>query len=74
MKIGASVDQFGIELNLSDEDVVTDMIMIAKVLGDDGRVYVCMAVSEGTDWLNVRALTEHAYGLAREDDSESDDA
>ncbi|PZG20611.1 hypothetical protein [Nonomuraea aridisoli] len=51
-----AIDQLGIELDLADDDLVSDAVLIAKVHKPDGGVSVVLRVSSGTDWVTQRAL------------------
>lgn len=50
-KIGDLVDASGVTLGLAPGDLVSDILVIAKVLRPDGQVTVCVGHSEGMDWL-----------------------
>jgi hypothetical protein len=72
--IGQTLDNLGVTQELSDGDLITDALVLTKIVGPDGRVQLGIATSEGMSWLDKLGLA-HAYlqvdnqsGLERADD------
>ncbi len=55
--IGDLVDRLGVHLDLEDEDMVTDLIVTAKVSRSDGTVTVVTGRSEACSWYDQLALS-----------------
>lgn len=60
---GDPLTQLGLNLNLKDDELVSDAILIMKVHRTDGTVYVAQRVTEGTDWVTVRGLLDIAIDI-----------
>jgi hypothetical protein len=59
---GPILDGLGVELDLDDDDLVTEVVVIAKVsrLSDGGGTAVVIANSSGMDWVSQLGLIEAA--------------
>jgi len=62
MKVGQLLDSLGVELDIEDSDMVTDVVVLAKVVTEDGTVAVSMAASNERDGILQSGLL--AEGLA----------
>lgn len=69
--IGELLDQRGIRASVDDDDLVTDALVVMKVIDADGHVRLSLAWSEGMSWierlgmLHAAAASETpSYGLA----------
>ena len=66
---------FGLPLSeggLDDGDIVTDAVVVAKVVGpSDGEAKVCVFTSGGLDWITQVGLLEvaHHYAMTGDDDA-----
>jgi hypothetical protein len=58
-----TLDQLGIELDLDDQDLISDAVLIAKVHKPDGGVSVVLRTSAGTDWVTQRGLIAAANDI-----------
>lgn len=56
MDLGEVITRLNATLDIEDEDLITDVVVIAKILDPNGRVSMGLAASEGTDWLTKLAL------------------
>ncbi|SDI40744.1 hypothetical protein SAMN05421505_14918 [Sinosporangium album] len=54
--ISRIMQSLGITLDLSDGDLVSDLILIAKIHKPDGGVTLISRTSEGTDWITRRGM------------------
>jgi hypothetical protein len=52
-KIGQLLDTLGVSTNLSDGDMVTDALVILKVVKADGTVSLIKTTSEAVDWITA---------------------
>lgn len=50
-QIGERIDAAGLTLDLDDDDLVSDYMVIAKVVRSDGQPTVAIGNSDGMDWL-----------------------
>lgn len=55
--IGELMDRLGVHLDLEDEDLITDVIVTAKVSRSDGTVTVVTGKSEACSWYDQLALS-----------------
>lgn len=73
--IGEILNQRGVQASLADDDLVTDVVVVMKVVGGDGRPRVSLAWSEGNDWILRRGMLEVARDseVLTNEDGETDD-
>ncbi len=57
---GPIIDGLGITLDLDNSDLVSDAIILAKVIGSDGAPKVIISDSDSLDWLSQYALIKAA--------------
>lgn len=50
-KIGELLDSLGVTMVLAEGDMVTDALVLMKVVGEDGTVSIGVARSEALDWI-----------------------
>lgn len=62
-KIGELLDSLNATLDINDSDMVTDVIVIAKIVLPDGQVSVGIGKSETTTWLDQLGLIHGAIGI-----------
>ena len=67
--IGQLLDTLGVTADLDDGDLVTDALVILKVLQPDGSIAMSIGATDTRDWINLRGLlhsatdyTEGRYG------------
>lgn len=53
---GSIVDAAGVTIDIDDADLVSDVLVVAKVHGPDGTVAVLIGASESQDWITQRGL------------------
>lgn len=62
---GAIVDGLGIDLDLTEGDLVADALIIAKVIGDDGEVSLSISNSPTLSWIDQLGLIAAASDVIR---------
>jgi len=62
-KIGQLLDTMGVTMELDEGDMVTDVLVIMKVIEKDGTVNIGVTKSEGTDWITKLGLLDAAHRL-----------
>ncbi|GES27926.1 hypothetical protein AB0G60_02610 [Streptomyces angustmyceticus] len=62
-RIGQTVDALGVTADLDDEDMVTDCIVLLKVLQADGTIAMSIGTTDSTDWINQKGLLHSALEL-----------
>lgn len=73
IKIGDLLDARGMTLDLGDGDLVTEALVIAKVIPTDGvgTAALLIGCTEGMDWISQRGLLDGArFSLDNDEDSE----
>lgn len=70
MKVGQIVDNLGLELDIDDEDMVTDVVVLAKCVADDGTVAFVMGASNERDYLIQRGLLGEGIAVLDRADTE----
>ena len=64
-KIGSLIDSAGVGVCLAPGDMITDVVVIAKVVTGDGSVGVAMEVSEACSWLDTLGLMTAGFSIMR---------
>lgn len=59
-KIGERLDQMGIDPNLEEDELISDVILVMKVVMGDGTPYVYLTNSDGLDWITGIGMLEVA--------------
>lgn len=74
-KIGQLVDSLGVVVDLDESDMVTDAIVILKVIEEDGSVNIVRGSSESLDWISaigmmtvINTMTNSGYGRSEEEE------
>lgn len=69
--LGLPVDTTGLE----DSDIVTDVIIVAKVISteEDCRPSVCVFTSGGLDWITQTGLLQIARHVVADQELDDDD-
>jgi hypothetical protein len=65
-QVGELLDSLGTTLDIDDGDMVTDAIVIAKIVLPDGRVSLGIGKSESTTWLEQLGLVYAAADIIRQ--------
>ncbi len=58
---GPILDGLGLTIDLSDGDLVSDAVVIAKVVSGDGSVSVSLSSGESMSWLDQFGLIAAAH-------------
>lgn len=66
-KVGDLLDTRGLTLELNNGDMLTDAVLIAKVITEDGGVRVALGNTEGISWLEQLGLVTAANGIVSGD-------
>ncbi len=62
-RIGQTIDALGVTADLDDEDMVTDCVVLLKVLQPDGSIAMSIGTTDSTDWINRSGLLHSALEL-----------
>ena len=75
--IASIVESLGVTLSVREDDLVTDAVVIAKVVEADGSVRLALTWSEGMSWIERYGLLTAAVAIdspvnggARDDDDD----
>lgn len=64
--IGETIDALGVRRNpLPEGHMVSDAIVLMRVIDADGVTYISQVWSEGMDWISRRGLMEAALDTER---------
>ena len=55
---------YGLEADLDDGDLITDVMVIAKVSAADGTTAIQISAPDGCDWIAQRGLLSAAQFIA----------
>ncbi|MFJ6239574.1 hypothetical protein ACIQH0_36440 [Streptomyces griseus] len=73
-QIGQLLDTLGVTADLDDGDLVTDALVILKVLQPDGSIALSIGATDTRDWINqtglLRAAIDISEGRIRRDDND----
>lgn len=61
--IGQLLDSLGVTADLDDGDMVTDAVVILKVVGQDGEVPIVIGTSETLDGITQKGLLQGAVEI-----------
>lgn len=56
---GDLINSLGVEITIPEGHLVSDTVLVAKVIGDDGP-YIKVCSNPGLDWITKRALLDIA--------------
>jgi len=75
VKIGQIIDSLGVTSSISGEDMVTDVVVLSKVVEPDGKVRLNACWSDGMSWIErlgmlhaATAMETPPFGSGNEDD------
>ncbi len=71
--IGPVLDGLGVTIDLADGDLVSDAVVIAKVVSADGDVTVALSSSESMSWLDQFGLISAANAVVSRERFETRD-
>ena len=64
-KLGELLDTLGVELEMDDGDLVSNAVVILKIIAEDGSIQLGIASSESLDWIAQLGLIEAARDVVR---------
>ena len=68
--LGEIIDGLELKMNMREGDLMSDVIVLAKVIEADGKVRMSSAASPSTDWITRLGLATTAYEIERPSQSE----
>ncbi|MEV6854705.1 hypothetical protein AB0M89_12960 [Streptomyces microflavus] len=63
-QIGQLLDTLGVTADLDDGDLVTDALVILKVLQPDGSIALSIGATDTRDWINQAGLLRSAIDIS----------
>ncbi|MGW0780329.1 hypothetical protein [Streptomyces sp. NPDC002913] len=72
-QIGQLLDTLGVTADLDDGDLVTDALVILKVLQPDGSIALSIGATDTRDWINQTGLLRAAIDISEGHIRRSDD-
>lgn len=63
--IGDRLDTLGVTASLDEGDLISDVVVIMKVVNSDGKARVSTAWSDGIDWITRRGMLEVVRDVER---------
>ncbi|MGW9245738.1 hypothetical protein [Streptomyces badius] len=63
-QIGQLLDTLGVTADLDDGDLVTDALVILKILQPDGSIALSIAATDTRDWINQTGLLRAAIDIS----------
>ena len=75
---GDDLTKLGLRVELEDGDLIAGVVVVAKVISENGNVTVTVQASDGTSWLDQLALIAAAHNYVQterwhtSDDDDSD--
>lgn len=70
---GDLIDALGVKFTQHEGDLISDAVLVTKVIEADGSVRISVAWSDGMDFVTRRGLLEHACDQERSGDWDSDE-
>lgn len=64
--VAALVEAQGVGIDLEDDDLVSGVVLLAKVIAADGEVSLTIGASDGMSWLDQLGLIAAADAVCRE--------
>jgi hypothetical protein len=64
--IGPILDGLGVTIDLAEGDLVSDAVVVAKVVDSDGNVAVALSSNESLSWLDELGLISAASDVVRD--------
>ena len=76
--LGGLIDRMNVRLDLEPDDLVTDVVLICKVVSADGDTSLGLATSEGLCWIDqlglmTAAMSAFNQGYTRSSDVDDDE-
>lgn len=71
--IGQLLDTLGVTAELDDGDLVTDALVILKILQPDGSIALSIGATDTRDWINQTGLLRAAIDISEGNIRRSDD-
>lgn len=71
--LGPILDSRGVTVDLPPGHLVGDVVVLIRVLGDDGGTYVKQVWTAGMDWVSRRGLIEVARDTERIEPRDAED-
>lgn len=62
-KIGQLLDTLGVTTELDEDDMVSEVFAILKVVQADGSIAISIATTDSLDWINRSGLLHSALEL-----------
>lgn len=62
---GQIVDNLGIAVSLEPDELVSDALVLVKIVDAEGGIRMSTSWSEGMDWITRLGLVTAAYGAER---------
>ncbi len=72
-QIGVILDGLGVTLGMDEGDLVSDAVVLLKVVDAEGRVQLGLAYSEGCDWIEQRGMVHAAIEIIQGGEVSTDD-
>lgn len=72
-QIGQLLDTLGVTADLDDGDLVTDALVILKVLQPDGSIALSIGATDTRDWINQTGLLRAAIDISEGNIRRADD-
>jgi hypothetical protein len=63
--LGEQVDSRGIDLKLSEDDIITDIVVLAECVSPDGKKYLHLAKDEHVNWLKEIGMLTYALEMIK---------
>jgi hypothetical protein len=64
-RIGQLLDTLGVEQDLEDGDLISDAVVVTKVVDANGRVSLGIASSESCSWIDQLGMLTAASDIVR---------
>lgn len=72
-QIGQLLDTLGVTADLDDGDLVTDALVILKILQPDGSIALSIGATDTRDWINQTGLLRAAIDISEGNIRRADD-
>lgn len=63
--VGELLDSFGVVAELDDDDLVSDAVVLLKVVSTDGQVALTIACTPSLDWISQAGMLHAAIDAGR---------
>lgn len=65
-QIGPMLDALGVTADLHDGDLPAAAVVLLKLVGEDGKVAIAVADSEGLSWLDQYAIVGAGWQIVKQ--------